>query len=87
MTEADVREMVTVNCVLEMDSDTISAILFMKKMIMMSVSRNLSTQVGDISEKKSGNQYLYYTSPILSEVNLPSETVYFFSASLIASTT
>ena len=54
MTEADVREMVTVICVLEMDSDTISAILFIMKMIMMSVSRNLSMQVGDISEKKSG---------------------------------
>ena len=60
MTEADVREMVTVICVLEMDSDTISAILFMMKMIMMSVSRNLSTQVGDISEKKSGNN-IYIT--------------------------
>ena len=36
---------------------------------------------------KLGNQYLYYTVPISSEVNLPSETVYFFSASLIASTT
>ena len=92
MTEADVREMVSVICALEMDSDTISAILFIMKMIMMSVSRNIFPRNGveslrDISEKKSGNQYLYYTSPILSEVNLPSETVYFFSASLIASTT
>ena len=70
MTEADVREMVTVICVLEMDSDTISAILFLMNMIMMSVSRNLSTLVGDISEKKSGKPIF-----ILREVNLPSETV------------
>ena len=63
MAEADVREMVSVICVLEMDSDTISAIQFMMKMIMMSASRDLSPQNGeeslrDISEKKNGNQYL-----------------------------
>ena len=74
MTEADVREMVSVICALEKDSDTISAIQFMMKMITTSASRNLSLRVGaeslrDISEKKNGNQYLYYT------VNLPSETV------------
>ena len=46
MTEADVREMVSVICALEMDSDTISAILFIMKMIMMSVSRNLSPRNG-----------------------------------------
>ena len=63
MTEADVREMVTVICVLEMDSDTISAILFIMKMIMMSVSRNLSTQVGDISEKKSGKPIFILHKP------------------------
>ena len=61
MTEADVREMVSVICVLEMDSDTISAILFLMKMIMMSASRDLSPRNGeeslrDISEKKSGRQ-------------------------------
>ena len=64
MTEADVREMVSVICVLEMDSDTISAILFLMKMIMMSASRDLSPQNGeeslrDISEKKSGRQTYY----------------------------
>ena len=61
MTEADVREMVSVICVLEMGIDTISAILFLMKMIMMSASRDLSSQNGeeslrDISEKKSGRQ-------------------------------
>ena len=61
MTEADVREMVSVICVLGMDSDTISAILFLMKMIMMSASRDLSARNGeeslrDISEKKSGRQ-------------------------------
>ena len=80
MAEADVREMVFVICALEMDLDTISAILFLMKMIMMSASRDLSPRNGeeslrDISEKKSGNQYLYYTVPISSEVNLPSVTV------------
>ena len=64
VTEADVREMVSVICALEMDSDTISAIQFMMKMITMSASRNLSPRNGveslrDISEKKNGNQYLY----------------------------
>ena len=64
MTEADVREMVSVICALEMDSDTISAIQFMMKMITTSASRNLSPRNGveslrDISEKKNGNQYLY----------------------------
>ena len=47
MTEADVREMVSVICVLGMDSDTISAILFLMKMIMMSASRDLSPQNGE----------------------------------------
>ena len=80
MAEADVREMVSVICVLEMDSDTISAIQFMMKMITTSASRDLFPRNGaeslrDISEKKSGNQYLYYTVPISSEVNLPSVTV------------
>ena len=61
MTEADVREMVSVICVLGMDSDTISVILFLMKMFMMSVSRDLSSRNGegslrDISEKKSGRQ-------------------------------
>ena len=64
MTEADVREMVSVICALEMDSDTFSAIQFMMKMITTSASRNLSPRNGveslrDISEKKNGNQYLY----------------------------
>ena len=63
MTEADVREMVSVICVLEMDSDTISVILFLMKMFMMSASRDLSLRNGeeslrDIFEKKNGNQYL-----------------------------
>ena len=63
MTEADVREMVSVICVLGMDSDTISVILFLMKMIMMSASRDLSSRNGeeslrDIFEKKNGNQYL-----------------------------
>ena len=64
MTEADVREMVSVICVLGMDSDTISVILFLMKMFMMSASRDLSSRNGeeslrDISEKKkNGNQYL-----------------------------
>ena len=49
MTEADVREMVSVICVLEMDLDTISAILFLMKMIMMSASRDLSSQNGEES--------------------------------------
>ena len=75
MAEADVREMVSVICALEMDSDTISAIQFMMKMITTSASRNLSLRLRDISEKKNGNQYLYYTVPISSEVNLPSVTV------------
>ena len=81
MTEADVREMVSVICALEMDLDTISAIQFMMKMITTSASRDLSPRNGaealrDISEKKkNGNQYLYYTVPISSEVNLPSVTV------------
>ena len=75
MTEADVHEMVSVICVLEMDSDTISAIQFMMKMITTSASRNLSPRNGveslrDISEKKSGKPIF-----ILSEVNLPSEIV------------
>ena len=83
MTEADVRKMVSVICALEMDSDTISAIQFMMKMITTSASRDLSPRNGveslrDISEKKNENQYLYYTVPISSEVNLPSVTVYFF---------
>ena len=46
MTEADVREMVSVICALEMDSDTISAIQFMMKMITTSASRNLSPRNG-----------------------------------------
>ena len=55
--------MVSVICVLGMDSDTISVILFMMKMIMMSASRDLSPQNGeealrDISEK-SGRQTYY----------------------------
>ena len=63
MTEADVREMGSVICVLEMDLDTISAIQFMMKMITTSASRDLSPRNGeealrDISEKKNGNQYL-----------------------------
>ena len=75
MTEADVREMVSVICALEMDSDTISSIQFMMKMITTSASRNLSPRNGveslrDISEKKSGKPIF-----ISSEVNLPSETV------------
>ena len=49
MTEADVREMVSVICALEMDSDTISAILFLMKMIMMSASRDLSPRNGEES--------------------------------------
>ena len=49
--------MVSVICVLEMDSDTISAIQFMMKMITTSASRDLSPRNGveslrDISEKK-----------------------------------
>ena len=40
-----------------------------------------------VARVKLGNQYLYYTVPLSSGVNLPSVTVYFFSASLIASTT
>ena len=81
MTEADVRVMVSVICVLEMDLDTISATQFMMKMIMISASKDLSLRNGveflrDISEKKkNGNQYLHYTSPILGKVNLPSEAV------------
>ena len=75
MAEADVHEMVSVICALEMDSDTISAIQFMMKLTTMSASRNLSLRLRDISEKKNGNQYLYYTVPISSEVNLPSVTV------------
>ena len=76
MAEADVREMVFVICALEMDSDTISAIQFMMKMITTSASRDLSPRNGveslrDISEKKNGNQYLYYTVPISSEVRKP----------------
>ena len=63
MTEADVREMDSAICALEMDSDTISVILFLMKMTTMSASRDLSPQNGeeflrDISEKKNGNQYL-----------------------------
>ena len=46
MTEADVRETVSVICALEMDSDTISAIQFMMKMITTSASRNLSPRNG-----------------------------------------
>ena len=62
MTEADVREMVSVICALEMDSDTISAILFLMKMIMMSASRDLSPRNGeeslrDISEKSGRQTY------------------------------
>ena len=49
MTESDVREMVSVICALEMDSDTISAILFLMKMIMMSASRDLSPRNGEES--------------------------------------
>ena len=66
MTEADVREMVSVICVLEMDLDTISAIQFMMKMITMSASRDLSPRNGeealrDISEKKNGcGRQTYY---------------------------
>ena len=68
MTEADVREMVSVICVLEMDSDTISAILFIMKMIMMSVSRNIFPRNGveslrDISEKKSGKPIFILHKP------------------------
>ena len=87
MTEADVREMVSVICVLEMDSDTISAIQFMMKMITMSASRNIFPRNGveslrDISEKKSGNQYLYRM-----KLTYQARLFIFFSASLIASTT
>ena len=64
MTEADVREMVSVIYALEMDSDTISAIQFMMKLTTMSALRDLSPQNGveslhDISEKKSGRQTYY----------------------------
>ena len=47
MTEADVREMVSVICALEMDLDTISDILFLMKMIMMSALRDLSPRNGE----------------------------------------
>ena len=68
MTEADVREMVSVICALEMDSDTISAIQFMMKMITTSASRNLSPRNGveslrDISEKKSGKPIFILHKP------------------------
>ena len=74
MTEADVREMVSVICALEMDSDTISAILFLMKMIMMSASRDLSPRNGeeslrDIFLRKTGSQYLYFPGPLDEQSN------------------
>ena len=73
-------KIISVICAAEMESITISAILFMMKMITTRASRNLSTRVGaeplrDIFLRKTGNQYFYFPGPILSEVNLPSETV------------
>ena len=62
-------EIISVICAGEMESITISAILFMMKMITTSASRNLSTRVGaeplrDIFLRKTGNQYFYFPGPL-----------------------
>ena len=73
-------EMVYVICVAKIESNTFSVILCMMKKITTISSIDVTIIVGaeqlrDIFLRKTGNKYLYFTGPILSEVNLPSETV------------